>query len=88
MHFKPLGQKLPDNITLFGRNLKYGAEAQRRSCSAIDKEYAVGTFTGRVFHIGGLKPNKPPVLPGEINTLVYEKITSDDSMVVVWRPHY
>ena len=51
MHFKPLGQKLPDNSTLFGRNLKYGAEAQRRSCSAIDKEYAVGTFTGRVFHI-------------------------------------
>ena len=48
MHFKPLGQKLPDNITLFGRNLKYGAEAQRRSCSAIDKDYAVGTFTGRV----------------------------------------
>ena len=41
---------------------------------------------GKVF--GGLKPKKPPVLPGEINTLVYEKITSDDSMVVVWRPHY
>jgi putative transposase len=38
--------------------------------------------------IGGLKPNKPPVLPGEINTLVYERITSDDRMVKVWRPHY
>jgi hypothetical protein len=37
---------------------------------------------------GGLKPNKPPVLPGEINTLVYERITSDDRMVKVWRPHY
>ena len=35
-----------------------------------------------------LKPNKPPVLPGEIKTLVYEKITSDDRMVKVWRPHY
>ena len=35
-----------------------------------------------------LEPNKPPVLPGEIKTLVYEKITSDDRMVVVWRPHY
>ena len=42
--------------------------------------------SGGVF--GGLKPNKPPVLPGEIKTLVYEKITSDDRMVVVWRPHY
>ena len=37
---------------------------------------------------GGLKPNKPPVLPGEIRTSGYEKITSDDRMVVVWRPHY
>ena len=36
------------------------------------------------FLIGGLKPNKPPVLPGETKTLVYEKITSDDRMVVVW----
>ena len=39
---------------------------------------------GTVVVIGGLKPNKPPVLPGEIKTLVYEKITSDDRMVVVW----
>ena len=38
--------------------------------------------------LGGLKPNKPPVLPGETNTLVYERITSDDRMVKVWRPHY
>ena len=37
---------------------------------------------------GGLKPNKPPVLPGEIKTLVYARITSDDRMVKVWRPHY
>ena len=26
---------------------------------------------------GGLKPNKPPVLPGETKTLVYEKILRD-----------
>ena len=32
--------------------------------------------------------NKPPVLPGERNTLVYERETSDDRMVKVWRPHY
>ena len=32
--------------------------------------------------------NKPPVLPGEKRTLVYEKITSRDIMVKVWRPHY
>ena len=39
-------------------------------------------------YIWRLKPNKPPVLPGGIGTLVYEKITSDDRMVKVWRPHY
>ena len=50
--------------------------------------YASPAYVGEAYFFGGLKPNKPPVLPGETKTLVYEKITSDDRMVVVWRPHY
>ena len=41
-----------------------------------------------LFCVGGLRPNKPPVLPGDTKTLVYARTTSDDRMVMVWRPHY
>ena len=33
-------------------------------------------------------PINPRFYRGKEKTLVYEKITSDDRMVVVWRPHY
>ena len=46
------------------------------------------TFGSAVFLLGGLSQINPRFYWAEIETLVYEKITSDDRMVKVWRPHY
>ena len=38
--------------------------------------------------MAALATNNPRLYRGDKNTSVYEKITSDDRMVKVWRPHY
>ena len=45
-------------------------------------------FRSRLICFGGFSDKQPPVLPGENKNFSIRKITSDDRMVKVWRPHY